>query len=622
MPKKVDFVDDIDFLRGAFDFGVTVDDGIKELVDNSLDANATRIFIELNTNKEGEITLSVIDDGDGIPTEFEGVEGIPHVMAFGNTEISFSSKSGKYRIGKFGFGLSHTITCLAKGIGNAYVWSKTTDDANWRMSRYNFQDLVENECKLPAEIQGMPPTILVGDSGTIVRIEIRTGAKMRASSIQTRVLRYLGRAYRKYIQNGVEINFGTSTFNTKPKWKKVSLKDPLALHPDSEEVKGIGLAVNYPVDDLILNGENKFLDEEIIDPKTGTFARIQFKLSRISRTKFRARMNQYGNNDILKDDEELEKARERYGIGMDGQGFSLLREGREIQANGTFGIYNKHEGYNYIHGEIDFPVALDRFFGVQTNKSRHNVHKDMKKAMAAHLEDVRLKAYYDNQKDGTENNELKENGPKIPESELIGKRIRPLLKQPRLTDEEIRSAEAMRLEMLLEEKERYEALISPRIEEVKQNLADAESNGDDESINTLTYTLNELTEVQREWIERIESRWKTHSPNRIFIGDTISRDVYKMRDAGDEAHITINNQTEFYRKVYSKVLNADHKSLKLKTLMDLMFSSLGYAEFLDGKSSQEKSMFWQVAREEVSLHIDQFVKLMPDHDNGGESDES
>ena len=87
--KKVDFVDDIDFLQGAFDFGVTVDDGIKELVDNSLDANAVRIFIELNTNKDGEITLIVTDDGDGIPAEFEGVEGIPHVMAFGNTEISF-----------------------------------------------------------------------------------------------------------------------------------------------------------------------------------------------------------------------------------------------------------------------------------------------------------------------------------------------------------------------------------------------------------------------------------------------------------------------------------------------------------------------------------------------------
>lgn len=620
MPKKVDFVDDIDFLQGAFDFGVTVDDGIKELVDNSLDANAVRIFIELNTNKDGEITLIVTDDGDGIPAEFEGVEGIPHVMAFGNTEISFPAKSGKYRIGKFGFGLSHTITCLAKGSGNAFVWSKTIDDANWRMSRYNFQDLVENECKLPAEVQGMPPTILVGKSGTIVHIEIRTGAKMRANSIQTRVLRYLGRAYRKFIQDGVEINIGTSTYKSKPKWKKVSLKDPLALHPDSEEVKGIGLAINYPVDDLIMDGRNEFLDEEIIDPKTGMFARVKFKLSRISRTKFASRINSHDHSEILKDDEEEQKIRERYGIGMDGQGYSLLREGREIQANGTFGIYTKHPEFNYIHGEIDFPVALDRYFGVQTNKSRYKLRRDMEKALKAHLLETYMKAYYDNQKDGTEDDELKENGPEIPESELIGKRIGPLLKQPRLTHEEIKSADSMRSKMLSEERARYEALISPRIEEVKRWLADAESNNDEESIDTLTYNLNVLTEVQREWFERIESRWKTQSPNRIFIGDIISREVYRMSDAGDEAHITINNQTEFYRKVYSRVL--DKKDLKLKTLIDLMFSSLGYAEFLDGKSSQEKSMFWQIAREEVSLHIDQFVELMPDLDDGGDSNEA
>ena len=86
-----------------------------------------------------------------------------------------------------------------------------------------------------------------------------------------------------------------------------------------------------------------------------------------------------------------------------------------------------------------------------------------------------------------------------------------------------------------------------------------------------------------------------------------------MRDAGDEAHITINNQTEFYRKVYSRVLNK--KDLKLKTLMDLMFSSLRLCRIFRRKSSQEKSMFWQIAREEVSLHIDQFVELMPELDD-------
>ena len=89
----------------------------------------------------------------------------------------------------------------------------------------------------------------------------------------------------------------------------------------------------------------------------------------------------------------------------------------------------------------------------------------MQKAMAAHLENARLKAYYDNQEDGVENDELKANGPTIPDAEQIGKRIGPLLKQPRLTEDEIKSATAMRMEMLSKEKQQYEALISPKIEE-------------------------------------------------------------------------------------------------------------------------------------------------------------
>ena len=175
-----------------------------------------------------------------------------------------------------------------------HIWSKTIDDANWRMSRYNFQDLLRTNASYQQRYKGCLLLYWLETLARLFKSKLGLGPKMRANSIQTRVLRYLGRAYRKYIQNGVVINIGTSLANTKPKWKKVGLKDPLALHPDSEEVKGIGLAVNYPVDDLILNGENEFLDEEIIDPKTGTFAKVQFKLSRISRTKFRSRVNRLG----------------------------------------------------------------------------------------------------------------------------------------------------------------------------------------------------------------------------------------------------------------------------------------------------------------------------------------
>ena len=71
MTGRTRFVEDIDFLRAAFDFGLSVNDGIKELVDNSLDNNATSIWVQIIKRQDGGIRLVVADDGDGIPQFFE-----------------------------------------------------------------------------------------------------------------------------------------------------------------------------------------------------------------------------------------------------------------------------------------------------------------------------------------------------------------------------------------------------------------------------------------------------------------------------------------------------------------------------------------------------------------------
>ena len=57
MTGRTRFVEDIDFLRAAFDFGLSVNDGIKELVDNSLDNNATSIWVQIIKREDGRIRL-------------------------------------------------------------------------------------------------------------------------------------------------------------------------------------------------------------------------------------------------------------------------------------------------------------------------------------------------------------------------------------------------------------------------------------------------------------------------------------------------------------------------------------------------------------------------------------
>ena len=279
------------------------------------------------------------------------------------------------------------------------VWSKNEQNSSWRMCHYSFEDLIENECKLPMETTGTPPRLPFTNSGTSVMIEVRTGVKMRVGSIQTRLLKYMGRTYRKFIEKGVTIKICTSTPSAGTKWKEVRLKDPLALNPNSEEAMAIGVAQEYEVPDMIFDGANKDLGE-VIDPKTGSHARISFRLSRMSKIEVWRKIGRgEKGQSVVKDDEDEKKLR-KYGIGDKGQGFSLLREDREINANGTYGIYNKHPGYDYIHGEINFPVILDPFFTVQTNKSRYKVRKDLEDALKDHLKEIHQIAYNDHQNDG------------------------------------------------------------------------------------------------------------------------------------------------------------------------------------------------------------------------------
>ena len=64
------------------------------------------------------------------------------------------------------------------------------------------------------------------------------------------------------------------------------------------------------------------------------------------------------------------------------------------------------------------------------------------------------------------------------------------------------------------------------------------------------------------------------------------------------------------------------KAPHLCVMVDVMINTLGYAEFLSIKHGQDdKPLFWERARAEVSLHANTFVKAMPasSSDEGGEA---
>ena len=57
------FVSSKDFLKSARDLGICVEEGVYEIVDNSLDADAENIWIHIEKKEDGNFRFIFSDDG-------------------------------------------------------------------------------------------------------------------------------------------------------------------------------------------------------------------------------------------------------------------------------------------------------------------------------------------------------------------------------------------------------------------------------------------------------------------------------------------------------------------------------------------------------------------------------
>ena len=109
MERQERIVNSVGALKSIRNLGITMEEGIAELVDNSVDASSTRIHIHISKKDTGNFTISIADDGVGIPEEIPGKpeisQTIQHVLRFGG-RISHHGRA--YPVGRFGFGLSQT----------------------------------------------------------------------------------------------------------------------------------------------------------------------------------------------------------------------------------------------------------------------------------------------------------------------------------------------------------------------------------------------------------------------------------------------------------------------------------------------------------------------------------
>jgi hypothetical protein len=291
-----------------------------EFVDNSIEAGATRIDIDLRADADGEITIEVLDNGCGMnPSQ------LASALQFGGT-TRFSSRNG---IGRFGMGLPNAAVSQARRV-EVLSWQRPS--AVWS-AHLDVDDLT---CLGEADRGLMVPArqrrwIPASASGTLVRLKKCDRLDTRElDALTDRIRSEFGRIFRDFLFGGKIIVVAGL---------KVHPSDPLFLR------KGIhaagaslyGPPLNYRV-------------------KSGTGeAIITVRFSELPIADWHSLSNE-------------EKS--RLGISKRA-GVSVLRGEREIDYGWHFMGSKRKENYDdWWRCEINFPAILDEAFGVTNSKQR------------------------------------------------------------------------------------------------------------------------------------------------------------------------------------------------------------------------------------------------------------
>ena len=392
--------------------GLSEADAIKELIDNSLDAQASNIWVEVWSDDLG-INILVQDDGSGMTKDVLG-----RVPAFGETNNDGISN----KIGRFGFGLP---TAVASRTKYAEIYSRT-DNAFY----YTVIDLdgleKDPRMKLPEPGEGNPETEYFGKvqktkTGTVV-VMLRCDRLnyKKPEKIADKIKSELEQTYRIFIHDGKKMHV-----NGKP----LGISDPLMLlkgHRHYEDLRK-GLKKEELTEDTGYSkqiGEIDPISIQGIDEKGNNcpgFVRIKLVLLPI-------------------EDIDRTGGAKKYGVGYNTQGFYLMRNGRQIAGCRSLRIVAKHPMLTHFRGEIDFDSCLDDAFGIQVNKSRFDPTKSITDKVRKTIHGLIPTLRKEQQKRKSALNAIKEKDSKLAE-EITQKNILKIPKKTKLVSEtEIKEA--------------------------------------------------------------------------------------------------------------------------------------------------------------------------------------
>ncbi len=288
---------------------------IADLVDNCVDADAKRIVVRVFT-RDGSAKIYIADDGVGMDRET-----LDQALRLG----SLTTKNPVSDLGRFGMGLVTAGLSLARKTtvitkqSKSFLTAIADVDHVIRTNRFDkyLAESSDSEKVLLAELLGE------AESGTLLILENCDGIKNQNTSVFAATLRkHLGRIHRYFIRAGKSI-----VVNDEP----VEVVDPLELDDSNTEIFSDEV---YPITIKTVDGE------------------------RVENVKVR----------IALIPEHPADGEREIGLALRNQGFSILRNNREIQWAETLDAFTKHNDFNRMRGEVFLTGELDELIGIDFTK--------------------------------------------------------------------------------------------------------------------------------------------------------------------------------------------------------------------------------------------------------------
>jgi hypothetical protein len=327
-------------IEGLRDTGYDFNTALADIVDNSVDANATKIAIKIEMDAFGETTISIADDGIGM-----NEEGLENAMTYGA-----KSKKIKSRLGKFGLGLKTASTAFCRRFS---VISRGASDCEVRKLTWDLDHVAKAH---EWEVLVSPPT-----EEEVQRLEEACGKSTGTLVVWEKVDRLLkdyqdptGKAAKKGLRK-VEDSFREHAASVYQRF----------LDPDDHRARKIVMSLNgVPIKawnpfcegiqgtDLVgeIDHDVEFFDED------GALKEAAFQIRAF----------------VLPRPEEFpsEETKTEARISTKAQGIYVYRENRQIHAGDWLGMFSIEPHFNLLRVEFSFDHELDGAFQVDIKKSR------------------------------------------------------------------------------------------------------------------------------------------------------------------------------------------------------------------------------------------------------------